>query len=227
MFPETARGECRWYGNRRGFGRIEKRPSGRYRAAYTNPNGRLYRAPITFDAKDDAIAWLAARRAEIQIEVWAPDAAARAAFRRSVPTLRNYGDKWLKDRKTRGREKRPTTRQHYRMILDTYIYPTFGDKSLDQISAEDVNTWYDALVPGRETIRAQAYSLLRTILTSAASERPYPLVPHIPAAQATPNRSTRLDQHRWPSWRRSSSSCPTATSSWPSWPRGVQCASVS
>jgi hypothetical protein len=42
---------------RRGFGRIERRESGRYRAAYTGPDGRLYRAPTTFDAKEDAVAW--------------------------------------------------------------------------------------------------------------------------------------------------------------------------
>jgi hypothetical protein len=57
------------------------------------------------------------------MEVWAPAAAACAAFRRDVPTLRAYGDKWLDNRKTRGRELRPTTRQQYRMILDTYIIP--------------------------------------------------------------------------------------------------------
>jgi hypothetical protein len=54
---------------RRSFGRIERRESGRYRAAYIGPDGRLYRAPVTFDAKDDAVAWLAARRAAIQMEV--------------------------------------------------------------------------------------------------------------------------------------------------------------
>src|SRR5664279_4986636 len=178
--------------NRRGFGRIEKRESGRYRAAYTGPDGRLYRAPMTFDARDDAIAWLSARRAEIQMEVWAPAAAARAAFRRDVPTLRAYGDKWLDNRRTRGRELRPTTRQQYRMILDTYIYPTFGDEPLDLISADLVNRWYDALAPGKETIRAQAYSLLRTIFTSAASERPEPLVPYNPAHIRGAGNTTRL-----------------------------------
>ena len=167
--------------SRRGFGRIEKRESGRYRAGYTGPDGRLYCAPVTFDAKDDAVAWLSARRAEIEMEVWAPDAAARGASRLSTPTLRAYGDQWLKTRKTRGRELRPTTRAHYRLLLDTYIYPTFGDERLDRITAEDVNDWYDALGAGKETIRAQAYSLLRTILGSAASARPKPLVPYNPA----------------------------------------------
>ena len=54
---------------RRGSGRIERRESGRYRAAYTGTDGRLCRAATTLDAKEDAVAWLANRRAEIQMEV--------------------------------------------------------------------------------------------------------------------------------------------------------------
>jgi len=80
---------------RRGFGRIEKRATGRYRAGYTGPDGQLYRAPMTFGAKDDAIAWLSARRAEIEMQVWAPDAATRGAASRLVPTFRAYADVWL------------------------------------------------------------------------------------------------------------------------------------
>jgi integrase len=166
---------------RRGFGRIERRDNGRYRAAYTGPDGRLYRAPVTFDAKDDAVAWLSARRAEIQMEVWAPEVAARGARKRDVPTFRAYADLWLETRKTKGRELRPTTRRQYRMLLDKFILPTFGDEPIDRISNEAVNAWYDALAPGRETIRAQSYSLLRTIFASAASERPHPWIPYNPA----------------------------------------------
>jgi integrase len=180
---------------RRGFGRIERRESGRYRAAYTGPDGRLYRAPTTFDAKEDAVAWLANRRAEIQMEVWAPDTAVRGAARLAIPTMKAYGDQWLEGRKTRGRELRPTTRQQYRMLLDTYIYPTFGDERLDRITAEDVTKWYDALAPGKETIRAQAYSLLRTILGSAASARPKPLIAYNPAhirGAGTVNRAHKV-----------------------------------
>lgn len=129
------------------------------------------------------------------MQVWAPDAAARAAFRRSVPTLRAYGDKWPEDRKTRGRELRPTTRQQYRMLVDTYIYPTFGDEPLDRISADDVNQWY-ALAPGKETIRAQTYSLLRTIFTSAASEPPHPLIPYNPAHIRGAGNTKRLHKVR-------------------------------
>ncbi len=55
MFPEIegeGRDGSEQAGKRRGFGRIEKRPSGRYRAAYTGPDGQLYWAPMTFDAKE-------------------------------------------------------------------------------------------------------------------------------------------------------------------------------
>lgn len=166
---------------RRSFGRVERLPSGNYRAGYTGPDGRLYRAPTTFDAKDDAIAWLSARRAEIQMEVWAPDVASRGAKRRESPTFGAYAGVWLANRKTKGRELRPTTRRQYRMLLDKFILPTFGEVRIDQITNEDVNAWYDALAPGRETIRAQSYSLVRTIFASAASERPIPLIPYNPA----------------------------------------------
>ncbi|MGI8701887.1 MAG: tyrosine-type recombinase/integrase, partial [Nocardioidaceae bacterium] len=130
------------------------------------------------------------------MEVWAPEVAARGAARRSAPTLRDYGDAWVVNRKTRGRELRPTTRSQYRMLLDVYIYPTFGDERIDRISADDVNKWYDALAPGRETIRAQAYSLLRTIFNTAASERPHPLIPYNPAHIRGAGNTKRVHQVR-------------------------------
>jgi hypothetical protein len=124
--------------DRRHFGRVERLPSGRYRAGYTGPDGQLYRAPTTFDAKDDAIAWLSARRAEIQMEIWAPDAAKRGSRRKDSPTLRAYAEHWLQTRRTRGRELRPTTQHQYRMLLDNFIYPTLGEQRLDQITHEAV-----------------------------------------------------------------------------------------
>jgi integrase len=136
---------------------------------------------VTFDAKDDAVAWLSARRAEIQMEIWAPDIAARGTEARDSPTLRAYADLWLETRRTSGRDLRPTTRRQYRMLLDRFILPTFGDERIDRISNQDIDVWYDALAPGRETIRAQSYSLLRTIFASAASTRPTPLIPYNPA----------------------------------------------
>ncbi|GGF36424.1 putative prophage phiRv2 integrase [Marmoricola endophyticus] len=177
MAGNTSRNGTR---TRRGFGRVELLKSGRYRAAYTGPDHRLYRAPQTFAAKDDAIAWLSARRAEISLELWAPEAAARAAAKAAAPVLREYADDWVTNRRTRGRELRPKTRYQYLMLLEKFINPTFGDWTLDQIQPVDVNRWYDQVAPGREHMRAQSYSLLRTILNTAATERPHPLIPYNP-----------------------------------------------
>lgn len=166
---------------RRNFGRIEQRDSGRYRAAFTGPDGRLYRAPSTFDSKDDATAWLAARRAEIQLKVWAPELVERSVARKAMPTFEEYANRWLTTRKTRGQPLRPTTRDHYEYVLESTIYPTFADVRLDDITVEDVNGWYESVVPGRESQRAHAYSLIRTILGTAAAARPKPLITFNPA----------------------------------------------
>lgn len=166
---------------RRSFGRIELRTSGRYRAAFTAPDGRLVRAPSTFDTKDDATAWLAARRAEIQLNVWAPDILERSVAKKAVPTFQDYAKRWVSTRKTGGQPLRPTTRDHYEYLLESTLYPTFGKMPIDEISIEDVNDWYEKVAPGRESQRAHAYSLLRTILGTAASTRPKPLIPFNPA----------------------------------------------
>ena len=168
-------------GKRRSFGRIELRTSGRYRVGYTAPDGQLYRAPSTFDSKDDAIAWLAARRAEIQLNVWAPDIVERSVAKKAVPTFRSYAQRWLSTRKTQGQPLRPTTRDHYEYVLESTLYPTFGKMPIDEITVEDVNDWYETVAPGRESQRAHAYSLLRTILGTAASTRPKPLIAFNPA----------------------------------------------
>lgn len=131
------------------------------------------------------------------MEVWAPEVAARGAASRSLPTLRAYADIWLETRKTQGRGLRPTTRRQYRMLLDRFIYPTFSEERIDKFSNDDVNTWYDALAAGRETIRAQSYSLLRTVFASATGERPHPLVPYNPA-QIRGAGSAKRAQHVQP-----------------------------
>jgi integrase len=66
-------------------------------------------------------------------------------------------------------------------MLDASLYPTFGKTPIDEITVEDVNDWYETVCPGRDSQRAHAYSLLRTILGSAASHRPKPLIPFNPA----------------------------------------------
>ncbi len=59
-----------------------------------------------------------------------------------------------------------------------------------------MNKWYDAVAPDRQTIRARAYSPLRTIFTTAASERPHPLIPYNPAHIRGASSSMRVNKVR-------------------------------
>ena len=123
-----------------------------------------------------------------------------------------------------------TTRLQYRVLLDTYVYPTLGDMRLDRISVDDVNKWYDQLAPGRERVRAHAYSLLRTILTSAASERPHPLVPYNPAHIRGAGNTKRAHQVQPASLEELQTiveELPNRYGSWRCWRPGARCASAS
>lgn len=159
---------------RRGFGRLRRcQPSGRWQAAYTGPDGRVYRAPATFAAKVDAEAWLTDRRREIDRELWSPPASAEqtAVARRrkkaAAEKFRDYAERWLATRTVRGRPLKPRTVDHYRRILNDHLLPTFGSKPVRDITMQQVDRWYARTLTDRPTSRAHAYSLLRTILETA------------------------------------------------------------
>lgn len=115
------------------FGSVDKLPSGRYRAQYASPDGRRHRGPTTFQTTQDARAWLAVRQAEIITEKWRPPSEVP-----SKPVLfADYADGWLRDRTLQ-----PRTRAHYRTLLDRHLLPTFGDRPLAAVTAEDLRRWH-------------------------------------------------------------------------------------
>ena len=115
-------------------------------------------------------------------------------------------------------------------MLDSTSTRRLARCRIDRITVDDVNDWYDDAGTGSGVARAQAYSLLRTILGTAASTRPKPLIPFNPAhirgagnvkrahkvEPATP-RGARGDR---------GGASPTGTGSWPSSRLGAPCASV-
>ncbi|CAM3129860.1 site-specific recombinase XerD [Williamsia muralis] len=151
--------------SRRGFGNIRRLPSGRYQARYTGPDGAEHKAPQTFGAKIDAEAWLGDRRREIDRNLWNPV----TADKRAAPLFNEYADEWLNSRTVRGRPLKTRTSDHYRELLDRHILPEFGDSELDAITPAMVRQWHAHLLPTKPTMRAHAYSLLRTIMTSAVN----------------------------------------------------------
>jgi len=123
-------------------------------------------APSTFDNAGHAEAWLADERRLISSGGWTPPSARKAGTRAAL-TLGAFSDAWLKGRTVRGRALADRTREHYQQLLDKRILPTLGDIPLRYISPETVDSWYGVTLVNQPTMRAHAYSLLRSILTTA------------------------------------------------------------
>ena len=146
--------------SRRGFGAIRKLPSKRYQASYVGPDMIRHKAPVTFETREDAEAWLAARRAEVKSEDWTPPTKAKPV------TFGEHAERWLTNRTLK-----PRTRYHYRKLLDSKILPTFRDVALKHMTADLIDDWYYRLGDGTPTSRSHAYGLLRTILGDAVQRR--------------------------------------------------------
>ncbi|MFY0406915.1 tyrosine-type recombinase/integrase [Solicola sp. PLA-1-18] len=146
---------------KRSFGNIRRLPSKRYQANYTAPDGVIYNAPWTFDAAEDAEAWLAAQRQQISLGAWVPPNEQHAA----PITFGEYADLWLKDRTLK-----PRTKDHYAKLIESRLKPTFGSMALKTVSPAAVRRWHTEQGSEKPTMRAHAYSLLRSILATAVND---------------------------------------------------------
>src|SRR5215469_9457354 len=113
---------------RRQFGSIRCLPSGRYQARYTDHGGAVRKAPVTFDARIDAEAWLARQRAQIIQGTWLPPQE-KAADPQEI-AFGAYAQSWLATRRVGGRPLAATTRDHYAQVLRDHIEPTFGGETI-------------------------------------------------------------------------------------------------
>lgn len=174
------------------FGRIEKRASGRHRAAYVGPDGDLHRAPATFATVTEARTWLAQRQAEIAAGTWQPPAMvaelavkeAAEAARREL-TLGEYAAKWIETRtNARGEPLRPRTVENYEGYLRPAGVATKKDttgkggpladmvvRKLGEITPEMVREWRAAQIEtGRISQTSRAYDLMKSVLKTAVDD---------------------------------------------------------
>ena len=151
---------------RRSFGNLRTLPSGRIQARYTGPDGLTHYAPVTFDTKGDAEAYLATVRADLVRGLWRP------ANNAQPMTFEDYSTAWLADRTLK-----PRTRSHYAALLDKQILPTFGTDNLKAITPDAVRRWHTEIGTTRPTLRAHCYALLRSILGSAVQDQLIPVNP--------------------------------------------------
>lgn len=126
----------------------------------------------------EAVAWLNRAEREIKLEAWTPPQLEREEKRRQAVTFSEYAKQWLDSRRRGdGSPIRETTKQKHREALRLYLYPAFGDKRMTDITAKDVQAWWDGFKPERagegaslEARRVAVYSTLRAIMGSAAKE---------------------------------------------------------
>lgn len=132
-----------------------------HRSEVHHPKGHC---PRTFSARIDAEEYAAARRREIDAQVWTPAAAVQ------MPLFGDYARDWLRDRQVAGRPLKDRTKALYASILDRHLDPAFGTVPLNNITAAAVRAWYSRTLPDSPTARAHAYALLRTLLATAVDD---------------------------------------------------------
>jgi integrase len=156
---------------KRYFGSIRKLPSGRVQARYTGPDGVTYTAPVTFDSRQYAEAFLARIHGDIQAGRWeSPNRPPEVTV--SPPTLADYTKTWLADR-----DLADSTRLLYDKTLK-HILPPLGNTLLPDITPAMVREWHAKLKGSTgPTQRAHCYGLLRTILGTAVTDEIIPASP--------------------------------------------------
>jgi len=120
--------------SRRTFGTIRRLASGRWRARFTDHNGRHKAAPQTFTTKAEAGRWLSRTQSEME----------RGQFvdpKVGKELLSDYAALWLSTRLVRGRPLSPRTLELYRWQLRKHILPTLGKTQLRHLGTTEVRGW--------------------------------------------------------------------------------------
>lgn len=170
---------------RRKFGIVEQLPSGEWRARYT-VRGTRFPAPGTFASEDDADIWLARQRDALRFGTWVDPRL--AAVERTVEnerlqararTLGDYAKEWIATRtNSKGEPLRVRTRTEYERLMRADEPGRKGGPlaplvalPLGAITANTVRTWRaETIKGGRRTQTAKAYSLLNSIMKTAAAD---------------------------------------------------------
>ncbi len=157
-------------GRRKGFGTVERLPSGRYRVRWRDPDGERVTATQTFARVADARGYLATVEADILRRTY-------RAPKRVDESLSTYGWRWVTTRSG----LKESTRHQYGIDFRLHIEPSLGDRLLDRIEPDTVRRWHATLgadlraqrlssgTDGTATV-ARAYRLLRAILQTAVDD---------------------------------------------------------
>src|ERR1035437_4941782 len=139
------------------FGHVDRRPSGQWRARYTDPDGK--RRSRTFGTVTDARVWLSSQRTDIVRQDWrAPELANR--------TIGNYAEAYLARV-----EIKESTRAFYESVWKNHLEKEWGHIKVGNATPTNVRAWHSTAGKSlKPTALAQAYRLLRGILNVAVQD---------------------------------------------------------
>ena len=139
------------------FGHVDRRPSGQWRARFTDPEGR--RRSKSFNTVTDARVWLSGQRTDIVRQDWrAPELASR--------TVAEYAEAYLARS-----EIKESTRALYESVWANHLEKEWGPIKVGNATPTNVRAWHAMAGKSlRPTALAQAYRLLRGILNVAVQD---------------------------------------------------------
>lgn len=152
------------------------------RAKYKTPDAALAADPtlpkyqtktVAPQYEDDLVAWLNAAQNAIRAGVWKPERKVRAEKKASTETFEEYYGKWVEARrKPDGDPLSAATKAKYLDLMQTYVFPVIGSKTLSSITPQDIRDWYENF-PMKNgvgaTVRKNSLSVLKSVLRTAAS----------------------------------------------------------
>jgi len=136
------------------FGTVRALASGKFQARYLVDGKQI--SAGTYATKKAAWAALARVQVEQEDGSWVDPALGKLTFRDHAQAVLGHRKGDLRDSTTR----------HYRYVLQSLVYPTFGDRALKDISIQDVDRWWSAhqhIAAGRKN----AYMTMRMVFRYA------------------------------------------------------------
>lgn len=82
-----------------------------------------------------------------------------------VPSFRECWEKWIAIKE--GQECSPCTIENYKRIANTRLIPFFGDKPIDQITADDIQLYFNSIMKLSRSYSTQSRALLRGVFGRA------------------------------------------------------------
>jgi integrase len=141
------------------MGSVAKRPDGRWRARYRDPEGKEHARHFT--RKADAERWVAQQLTKVTEGTWVDPQSGRRLFR-------DYAEQWTRTQI----HHRASTASVTRSRMKQHLLPTFGGRPIAQIQRSEVQSWVTerSKVLKPSTVEG-LYRLLAQVMLAAVDDK--------------------------------------------------------